>query len=265
VDELEAGRVYRRRELHDRFKGQRQGGISTPADRSEIFLFTGSSGASYGYEDFEDDAGVLHYFGEGQRGDMQFTGGNKAIRDHALAGKELLLFEQERRGFVRYLGRRVCAGFEWKDGVPDVDLASRRAIVFQLVSEDSLTTPADPGLGEEESLEALRAAASEGPAESGTSKVSKRKVYRRSAALRRYVLARAKGGCEGCGQPAPFSTAEGSPFLEPHHVRRLSDGGPDHPAWVIALCPNCHARVHHGGDGVTYNETLKEKLTELEP
>src|ERR1700746_1774493 len=24
--------------------------------------------------------------------------------------------------------------------------------------------------------------------------------------------------------------------------RRLSDGGPDHPRWVVAVCPNCHRR-----------------------
>ena len=56
-------------------------------------------------------------------------------------------------------------------------------------------------------------------------------VRERSAAVREYVLARSTGVCEGCGTPAPFVTAQGAPYLEPHHTRRLSDGGPDHPAW----------------------------------
>jgi HNH endonuclease len=40
-------------------------------------------------------------------------------------------------------------------------------------------------------------------------------------------------------------------YLEPHHLRRVSNGGPDHPAHVISLCPNCHRRVHAGADGQT--------------
>jgi 5-methylcytosine-specific restriction protein A len=34
---------------------------------------------------------------------------------------------------------------------------------------------------------------------------------------------------------------------------------------VIALCPTCHRRVHHGEGGAEYNAELKEKLLELEP
>src|SRR5262249_22878711 len=51
-----------------------------------------------------------------------------------------------------------------------------------------------------------------------------------------------------------------STYLEPHYLRRLSDGGPDHLAHVIALCPNCHRRVHAGADVATYNATLEFKL-----
>ena len=37
------GRTYnRRRDIHTKFEGQRQGGISTPAKHPVIFLFTGS-------------------------------------------------------------------------------------------------------------------------------------------------------------------------------------------------------------------------------
>ena len=42
----------------------------------------------------------------------------------------------------------------------------------------------------------------------------------------------------GCGAEGPFPTRAlpERPYLEPHHTDRLSDGGPDHPARVIALC-----------------------------
>jgi 5-methylcytosine-specific restriction protein A len=57
-----------------------------------VFLFTGDSGEAFGYRDGWDISGVFRYTGEGQLGDMAFTGGNQAVRDHAAEGKDLLLF-----------------------------------------------------------------------------------------------------------------------------------------------------------------------------
>ena len=41
-----------------------------------------------------------------------------------------------------------------------------------------------------------------------------------------------------CGAAAPFTTKEGLPYLEAHHIRRLTDGGPDDPRWVAGVGPN---------------------------
>jgi hypothetical protein len=48
----------------------------------------------------------------------------------------------------------------------------------------------------------------------------------------------------------------------PH--RRVSDGGPDHPRWVGAICPTCHRNIHHGIDGLAINEKLMARLGEIE-
>ncbi|WP_438267480.1 HNH endonuclease [Haladaptatus halobius] len=48
--------------------------------------------------------------------------------------------------------------------------------------------------------------------------------------------------------------------MEVHHVHRLSDGGPDDPESVIALCPNCHRRSHNGADKDEFNQRLIEQL-----
>jgi 5-methylcytosine-specific restriction protein A len=85
----------------------------------------------------------------------------------------------------------------------------------------------------------------------------------RSEAVKLYALKRANGVCEGCKAEAPFQSKEG-PFLEVHHTMRLCDGGPDHPAFVIALCPNCHRRAHYSIDGKRYNEGLKIYLKSIE-
>lgn len=90
-------------------------------------------------------------------------------------------------------------------------------------------------------------------------------LYRvRSQAIRLYVLRRANGTCESCRTEAPFVRADGSPYLEPHHVTRLADEGPDHPAKVIGLCPNCHRRAHHAVDSKAFNRSLITRLREIE-
>jgi 5-methylcytosine-specific restriction protein A len=91
-----------------------------------------------------------------------------------------------------------------------------------------------------------------------------RSVHQRSAVIRQYVLARADGKCELCEVAAPFRTAKGEPYLEPHHIRRLSDGGPDDPRFMAALCPNCHRNVHFGKEGQSLNARLLDLMQAIE-
>ena len=61
------------------------------------------------------------------------------------------------------------------------------------------------------------------------------------------TLRRAKGRCEECGQPAPFTRrSNGEPYLEVHHRVFLADGGDDSLDNTMALCPNCHRKAHYG-------------------
>ena len=50
-------KLYKRSVLHDEFGGNRQGGISNSKNHPVIFIFTGSSGELYGYEDGWDIEG----------------------------------------------------------------------------------------------------------------------------------------------------------------------------------------------------------------
>ena len=36
----------------------------------------------------------------------------------------------------------------------------------------------------------------------------------------------------------------GEPFLETHHIEWLAKGGMDSLNNTVALCPNCHRRIH---------------------
>lgn len=72
--------------------------------------------------------------------------------------------------------------------------------------------------------------------------------YLRRADVIAWVLKEAKGTCEGCDHPAPFLDDGARPFLEVHHVRMLSDNGPDVIENAVALCPNCHRAMHAAKD-----------------
>lgn len=267
---FEVGRTYRRVEIHERYGGQRYGGISTPAGQPWVLLISGEEGAAFGYDDEQLEDGTLLYFGEGQVGPMTFSHGNLAIRDHAENGEDLFLFRKVRDAYIRFAGQYVYGGHEIRPNVRDRNGNPRDAIVFRLIPHGQLVADArsnsdDPGDGlDATDLPGLRAAAIQTPKGDLSPTEARRVVWRRSRAVRRYVLGRARGRCEGCGESAPFLGTGGAPYLEPHHTRRLTDSGPDHPAHVIALCPTCHSRVHYGIDGDTYNQSLIAKLVALE-
>jgi 5-methylcytosine-specific restriction enzyme A len=98
-----------------------------------VLLFTGEVGQRFGYHDRWLDADSFLYFGEGQYGDMVFTRGNRAVRDHAAEGRRLLLFEivPEDNGLCRHLGEFRCADWAWLEA-PDRTGRPRRAIAFTL-------------------------------------------------------------------------------------------------------------------------------------
>ncbi len=72
-------------------------------------------------------------------------------------------------------------------------------------------------------------------------------VYVRNPYIVELARRQANGICHDCGQAAPFINKKtGAPFLEVHHKTPLSDDGKDILENVVALCPNCHRKRHHG-------------------
>jgi 5-methylcytosine-specific restriction endonuclease McrA len=72
-------------------------------------------------------------------------------------------------------------------------------------------------------------------------------VYERNPDVVAEALWRAKGKCEECGRPSPFLRRnDGSPYLEVHHIKPLSEAGEDTITNVLAMCPNCHRKAHFG-------------------
>jgi len=90
-----------------------------------------------------------------------------------------------------------------------------------------------------------------------------RMQFARDPKVKAWVLLEADGTCELCGAAAPFVTAKGLPFLEGHHVRQLANKGSDTTENSVALCPNCHRRLHHGAKAAQDVERLYRKVGRL--
>ena len=281
IPEFVIGNAYNRRdEITGSFGGSGQSGIAPSNKTPAVFLFTGSTGKKYGYSDIFDELGCLLYTGEGQVGDMTLTKGNLAIAEHAIDGRALHVFEATGHSKPYIYKGEFSYGAHFKRRGLDRNGDERDVLVFRLVpvsstlqielseGNDGSYSSVASALRNEISLKqqrilALTACQVQAPNENPSETV--RLIFKRSNQVKRYVLARANGHCELCEAEAPFlRKRDNSPYLEPHHINRLSDGGLDHPLHVGAICPSCHRQIHFGTGGEVLNENLRAKVKAME-
>lgn len=87
--------------------------------------------------------------------------------------------------------------------------------------------------------------------------------YNRDPIVVAIALKRAKGYCELCKKVAPFKKNDGTDYLEVHHINPLSKGGEDKENNVLALCPNCHRKLHYGKDKDKLVNNIKLNLIQF--
>lgn len=133
--DLKPNQRIARKELHKRFGGQHQGGISPSAQTPNVFIFYDhEAGEQHGYYDEWRADGCLHYTGEGQRGDQEMKAGNAAILNHRAQGRALRVF-QGARGVVTYEGEFELDDvepFQRTDAPETEDGPLREVFVFRL-------------------------------------------------------------------------------------------------------------------------------------
>ena len=72
-------------------------------------------------------------------------------------------------------------------------------------------------------------------------------VFVRNPDVVAQVLIDADGHCQECKKVASFNRkSDSTPYLEVHHRIPLAMGGDDSISNAIALCPNCHRKMHFG-------------------
>jgi hypothetical protein len=133
LDGLRPGDQLLRREVHARFGGRQQGGISPSRVVPIVMFFTDpATGQRHGYYDGWDDDGLYNYVGEGQLGDQRLVQGNRAILNHAAEGRTLEGFLAD-GPLVTYLGEFELVDHYFTEAHesanPDV---LRQVVVFRL-------------------------------------------------------------------------------------------------------------------------------------
>jgi 5-methylcytosine-specific restriction enzyme A len=199
---------------------------------------------------------ILYYTGMALAGDQSLDfAQNKTLAESNANGIAVFLFEVFEEGNYIYQGQVQLAGNPFQEDQPDQDNKSRKAWMFPVKLIDSQRpAPIEETTGfrirriEERkaapfSTEELRRQIELSSRKAGTREVVSRD-YDRSILVAVYVKRRTNRICELCREPAPFINKTNEPYPEEHHIVWLSKGGNDSIDNTVALCPNCHRKMH---------------------
>lgn len=249
--DVQPGVVVKNHELMALFDIGMMGGMRRSRKRNCLVLISDPFKAKY-EDKWRGD--IFHYTGMGQKGDQGFTDQNKTLRDAKQLGIPVYLFEVFEPKQYTFIGQVEVVGKIYTATQTDVDGNPRSVLVFPLkVLGTAAPKPSDEVIAikqvtlaraaKRRSLTELRNRVmyAQGTPGSRTTTCSQ---FDRNQDVVEYVLRISMGQCQLCNEPAPFSRPSGEPYLEVHHVVWLARGGEDSVANAVALCPNCHRKMH---------------------
>lgn len=197
------------------------------------------------------------YTGMGQEGDQSLAfAQNKTLAESDTNGVDVHLFEVHKAKEYTYVGRVELAGEPEQGTQSDKNGSSRLVWRFPLricagetISQEIFDKDQENTAkkAQELDLQELKKKIATVPKHPNTVNL-KSTTFERGPYVAEYAKKVAEGICQLCGNPAPFNSADGHPYLESHHVQWLSEGGEDSIENIIALCPNCHRKMHIVGD-----------------
>lgn len=252
---LKIGNNYSNDEICTTFLCSPQGGMRRSQKTNTLVLV-----ANHVKSIFDDrwDNGVMYYTGMGLKGEQSLDFmQNKTLSESNTNGVDIHFFEVFTEKVYTYQGQVLLSRKPFQEQQDDEDGNSRSVWVFPLKRTDN-STPIIPKIELDKTfkrkvkkastltLDELKAKANKSPTKPG-SRVTTTTTYQRDPNVVSYTLKRASGICELCEQPAPFKKKNGDPYLEAHHVEQLSNGGEDTIENTVALCPNCHRKMHSLG------------------
>lgn len=249
---IKIGDTITNKELVSIFKVNPQQGMRRSLENNCLVLVSNHTKGLY--EDKWRD-NIIHYTGMGN-GNQHFSyKQNKTVYESRENGIILFLFEVLKPKQYIFQGEVELAEEPYMSTQVQKDVGIREVCIFPLkVKDKSSPVAIEMNIMQDiekklerrvrrETFKALKEKAT-----MATGQPSKRKVYtnafERNPYVKEYVLKKSNGICQLCNLQAPFQDKFGNPYLEVHHIEWLSKGGDDTIENAIALCPNCHRKIH---------------------
>jgi 5-methylcytosine-specific restriction protein A len=247
------GEVLTNETISHRFGVGYMGGMRRSTKRNLLVLISDPFKGLY-QDRWEGD--VLHYTGMGQNGDQSLTAAqNKTLNESAATKIPVHLLEAMEPFKYTYAGEVELVGSPYLEEQLDDTKQTRQVWMFPVQLKPGgaipvLTEEQARAIEDSQAQKARQLTDNElkARAQKARGKPAKRSAlttaYVRDAAVAEYAKRLAKGLCDLCEMPAPFQNRKNEAYLECHHIIWLAKGGEDTLENTVALCPNCHRRMH---------------------
>ena len=281
ISELKIGNIYSNADIVETFRCGNMGGMRKSKTTNTLVIVSDHTKGLY------DDmwhGNILHYTGMGKIGDQVLKGNqNITLYESDYNGIDVHLFEVLDPTEYTYRGQVKLVAEPYQMTQKDDNGYDRLVWMFpikpihggEIITPQKYTVPIEKkDLAEEKKTFDDNATDeyAEGLADDTLKRAAilrgKRKVEEKQVTITQrdrdpfvseHVKRRAKGMCDLCNMPAPFEDKKGHPYLESHHVVWLAEGGEDTIENAVALCPNCHRKMHIQND-VDDIKALQEAL-----
>lgn len=241
---LKLGQEIRNEELVKIFKCGNMGGMRRSRITGTLVIISDDTKGLY--NDVWKN-GILYYVGMGKIGDQVLTGNqNGTLYYSNTNGVEVHLFEVLQKTIYTYRGIVTLSDNPYTENQIDEEGKMRKVWVFPMKLHDKIEEQIqNPSVNEVIKLsnsELIRRSEMNGSHRKNQK--TETTIYYRDPYIKELVKRIAEGKCQFCGKEAPFIDKNNEPYLEEHHVKWLADGGTDTIDNVVAICPNCHRKMH---------------------
>lgn len=246
------GDVLSNAELSQKFSVGNMGGMRRSLKKNHLVLISDSTKGLY---DDRWEGDTLHYTGMGKSGDQTLISQNRVLAESRNSGITVHLFEVFTQKNYSYSGEVLLVSKPYPEKQIGEDGKKRKVIMFplRLAPGAQKLLPSQGDLAElvkirsnklsKKPLSELRRHAMLAPKKPQKRQATATQIVRDQWIVE-YVKKAAKGICDLCKEPAPFKNKKGQPYLECHHIFRLADDGKDSIENAVALCANCHRKMH---------------------
>lgn len=264
---LKLGQAITNNELITIFACGNMGGMRRSKNTNTLVIIS-----DHTKELYEDKwcGNTLHYTGMGKKGDQDINASqNRTLNESNINGVDVFLFEVFEGNNYIYRGQVKLSETPYQEKQKDEDGLLRNVWIFPVKVVDNHEVTIEKEVidnnFEKKKKKARKLSNAELETKAKDSQSAKTSVrttvsqtYERNPYVTEYAKRVANGVCQLCGMPAPFKNKLGEPYLETHHIEWLSRGGSDTIENTVALCPNCHKKMHILDD-LADKRVLKER------